>query len=390
MPFICKDDQEPTPEKPKKPVRDRREDRRDQDRHHRVQHRPPWTSTFQAPSRAEKTTELDRPLERKRLEPSQLPKELQALEQQFLACPGPVDSEERLRLWPRLAELNSTLGHGSEAMICWANALWTGGADAPALARHWAAHTYPDTGGLLSQKYLEGILGQQQPSLEDVYRLAACVIAAPENPQAGPLRQRLADVQAFLQLHETLLPVRAVWLAGLALYQLSGGDVLALTRCRDRLLERLYRHSLRADVDLPKFLRFSAVHGERMRIFRDWLVKLPERVEHWLTHVDRGEGEGVVTPADPRNTNAYAQLILAFAMARTRVDEQECSSPPVRWHTRGWKRNAAAATAGAGLFPNEQRAEGKTSARRIRKFTPCWRWKPSTLDLRQGAYAANR
>ncbi len=44
-------------------------------------------------------------------------------------------------------------------------------------------------------------------------------------------------------------------------------------------------------------------------------MKLPALVEHWLTAVDRGE-------ADPKNTNAYAQLILAFAMARL-GDERE-------------------------------------------------------------------
>ena len=86
---------------------------------------------------------------------------------------------------------------------------------------------------------------------------------APNHPQAGPLLLRLADVQEFLQCHENQLPVRVVWLAALALYRLSGDDVLALTRCRDRLLERLHRNGLGTDLDLPNFLRFSAVRGDR-------------------------------------------------------------------------------------------------------------------------------
>src|SRR5207244_1569621 len=110
--------------------------------------------------------------------------------------------------------LHSALNH-ADALICWANALWNAGADTPALARRWAAHETGAHGGCLSQKELNHVLGLSQPAPLDLRRLAACVIAAPEHPQSEPLRQRLADVQAFLHRHEQQLPVRVVWLVGL-------------------------------------------------------------------------------------------------------------------------------------------------------------------------------
>ncbi len=257
--FICRDEQEPG-EKQKKAARDKRPESRKGDGRTAT----PGT-TFQAPAPTEQPAAPLAPLERQRVEPSQLQRELKALEQQFQACAGPVDAPERQALWPRLAELNSALGE-QDAMICWANALWNGGADVVEHARHWAAHETRDGGGMLSPQELGRILSATDVTPPDVRRVAAAVIAAEGQP--GPLPQRLAEVQAFLQRQEHLLPVRVVWLAALALYRLSGGDVLALTRCRDRLLERLYKTGLATDLDLPRFLRFSAVRGDRLRLPR--------------------------------------------------------------------------------------------------------------------------
>jgi hypothetical protein len=316
--FVCRDDEEPTTPKPKKAERDKpggRGDRGNPAANPAVQ--------FQAAPPTEPAAAPLAPLERKRVEPGVLEKELRELERQFVACTGAVDAPERQALWPRLADLYGAVGQGGEAMICWANALWHGGPAAPAHARHWAAHVTGNSEGLMSQTDLGRVLGLADVPEPELRRVVACALVAPERNHAGPLHQLLAGVQTFLQRQEQRLPVRVVWLAALALYQLSGSDVLALTRCRDRLLERLYRTGLSSDLDLPKFLRFTAVRGDRVRAFRDWLVKLPDRIEHWLTDVDRGKVAIVHNPADPKNTFAYAQLALAFALARL-GDDREC------------------------------------------------------------------
>src|SRR5205085_12265778 len=111
---------------------------------------------------------------------------------------------------------------------------------------------------------------------------------------------RLRPAQEFLQRQEHLLPVRAAWLVGLALYRLSHGDVLALTRTRDRLLERLFKNGLSAEQDLPTFLRFSGVRSsDRFRAFRDWLVPLPEKIRRWIHASNKDNVKDVLSnPAD--------------------------------------------------------------------------------------------
>jgi hypothetical protein len=96
-----------------------------------------------------------------------------------------------------------------------------------------------------------------------------------------------------------------------ALHHLSGKDVLALARARDRLLARLFQQGLSAEADLPAFFRFSGASNARFQVFCDWLQNLPTRVRHWLANVNP---TGNLTASD--TTLAYADLILAFGFAR--------------------------------------------------------------------------
>jgi hypothetical protein len=125
--------------------------------------------------------------------------------------------------------------------------------------------------------------------------------------------QRLGRVQQFLETHEDLLPVRAAWLAWLAVVKLARGDVLALARARDRLLERLFKSGLSPDQDLPSFLHLAG-----SRDFREWLTRLPALVQGWLRRINIPGLD-----ADPADTGAYADLILAFGLARV-GERQEC------------------------------------------------------------------
>ncbi|NUQ64872.1 MAG: hypothetical protein HUU20_20605, partial [Pirellulales bacterium] len=122
------------------------------------------------------------------------------------------------------------------------------------------------------------------------------------------LTGRLSQVARYLERHEALLPVRIAWLAWKAIDRLSGGDVLALARARDRALERLYQHGLRPDVDLPSFLRGLGLSDSRqLRLLCDRIGALHQRVAEWIHE----------PPAYPAaRTRQYVKLLFAYAMAR--------------------------------------------------------------------------
>jgi hypothetical protein len=178
----------------------------------------------------------------------------------------------------------------------------------------WHQSTLRELRGRPSDEALDALLATPEPNPTTVRALAAAVIHAAHVNQADRgLRGRLGGIQAHLEKHEHLLPVRTVWLVALALSRLAGGDVLTLARARDRLLERLYQNGLTPENDLPSFLRFTgSAHSDRFKVFRDWLLDLPGRVKHWLTEVS-------FIPAIEKaveQTAAYAKLILAFGFAR--------------------------------------------------------------------------
>jgi hypothetical protein len=100
-----------------------------------------------------------------------------------------------------------------------------------------------------------------------------------------------------------------VWLSWLHLTLLSRGDVLALARSRDRLLERLYHNGLRPELDLPSFLRFAGQPtSQRFRAVRQWMTDLATLAQDWIK--DGG------FPNATAQTPAYVDLVFAFGLAR--------------------------------------------------------------------------
>lgn len=252
------------------------------------------------------------------LPPGELEKRQLELERRFLDLEGPLDLPERQALWPELAEVYSAQAKYADAAVCWLNALWEDHPEAAAWAKTWQRSLLPCESKTLAG-YLDEILGRDNLSSGDARLLASCVISAYFSGRPHPdLLARLNAVQQKLQGCERLLPVRAVWLVGLALCKLMQGDVLALARTRDRLLERLFTGGLSVEQDLPSFLRFAgASASERLCTIRDWLLSLPERIAAWLKRVHRPSLE----PAQ-EYTRAYANLILAFGLARLGETEQ--------------------------------------------------------------------
>jgi hypothetical protein len=269
-----------------------------------------------------------------KIEPSELQKELRDLEQRFLDLEGPLDLPQRLALWPEMAARYAALSNYDDAGLCWLHALWEKKAANPAWAWTWlrtealasvpryeVGHKAPRS--WLTQ-YLNGdgrpvelppddldrLLKLKEPSIKDVLALAAYLAwSAGRTPPPVALVERLQPLHRFLEAHERLVPVRAVWLAWTNLARLSGGDELGLARARDRLLERLFHNGLRPEQDLPGFLRFGGTPtSQRFHAVRQWLSKLADLAQKW---VKDNAGTEQKPPMD-----AYVDLIFSFGLAR--------------------------------------------------------------------------
>ena len=250
--------------------------------------------------------------------PTELQIRLRELETEFLALTTRPDDDHRQELWREMALVNATLNHATDSAICWMNALWE---DHSPDNTWWHAWLLVETRGKyptgLDSEDLDLLLGDANPIPSQLHLLAAflCDTAHSEQPAAW-VSSRLGAVQNFLERHDNLLPIRGVWLAWLAVARLSSGDVLALARTRDRLLQRLYLHGLSADRDLPAFLRGAGLKGgDRFRSVRDHIAKLGGRIKAWC---DNSEGD--LAPVKP--TQDYIDLQFAFAMARLGETDQ--------------------------------------------------------------------
>src|SRR5262249_6095767 len=271
-----------------------------------------------------------------KLEPNELEQELKAVEEQFESLEGPPEIKEkaRLPLWEKLARLNTALGRGDDAGLCWMNVLWA--RDPPPDAawgwfraearvpeapgsdkrRPWAAAAAQARGPAreVSAEDLDYVLGLEDPSGADVRTLAAYVYwAAQQKRPPSSLVRRLGAVRQLLERHERFLPVRAAWLAWCGVVRLSSGGVLALGRARDRRLERLYQQGLRPEQDMPTFLRYPGQpSSERFRAFRHWFGRLRELAQEWSRTVGRSD---ISAPPEARTAD-YIDLIFAFGFAR--------------------------------------------------------------------------
>ncbi|MBY0528451.1 MAG: hypothetical protein K2R98_33980 [Gemmataceae bacterium] len=265
------------------------------------------------------------------------------LEQKFLQLATPSDAVQRQALWPELAGAYQGIGNVADAAVCWMNALWEKDGDtlwrwswfrAESQAAHWQK----------TEPAVERVLRQVNPSAEDVRALAAfSVVAVHQEARPALFVRRIPEVRDFLERHEHLLSVRAVWLAWSALGRVAADDVLSLARARDRLLERLFHQGLSVDRDLPSFLR-GADQGPnpRSQAIREWLLQLPDRLQPWIERLharqrwmgplQAGRAPDAETAlqterwlgkpppygydTEPHFTRAYSDLTAAWGLAR--------------------------------------------------------------------------
>ena len=298
---------------------------------------PTFKMAVKAGKKPEEVEELDDFANLTKNEPSANQMRLRELEDQFVSFEGTLDAPERQQLWPELAAVNSALANTEDAGICWANALWSQEEMPPAWVWKWfcaeanavkpeengrgRVHSWasPSTLASGSRREVSGddldrLLEVRTPSYADARSLAVYLMwAARCNPRPDALMQRLNAVQRFLEANEGRMTVRAAWLAWVSFVQLTGGDVLALARARDRLLERLFRGGLRPEQDLPSFLRFSGQPtSQRFRAVRSWMLDLCKQAHVW----SKAASTNLTSDSAKEATHAYINLMFAYGLAR--------------------------------------------------------------------------
>src|SRR5262245_644446 len=300
--FICREDQaeRPKPSAGEKAKRPTKEDAKNE-----IAASPPAAKVGKKPPAAE---ENDFFIAEEVAPPNELKLKRTELEDRFKAIEGPLDSPERLALWPELARLNAALKDRSEAAICWSNAFWEQPAVPVEGAWVWLRSEDGDARKAPSREEFDGTLTNRMPSPETVRELAARVVYACRlSPVPESLRSRLPRIREFLERHENMLGVRAVWLTWwhLARVDHEHVDVLGLARVRDRLLQRLLGEGLNKERDLPIFLRTAGEqNSQRMRLVRDRALKVHGLVAKWHA----GEDVKVNKP--------YVDLMFAFGLAK--------------------------------------------------------------------------
>jgi hypothetical protein len=329
--FVCNEDGTPKPRRAEPPEPKKAK----APKHSGPKHRDAGddVATFEAPPEPEpeREPELDPFSDAAPAEPSELQKELRALEQEFVEMEGGLDAPERRALWPKLARCNAGLKSGDDAGLCWLNALWWEKAVPAAWAWGWfvaeavAAQPRYETGQKVPRTWLTRLLADggrareltgeeldmllkmKDPTMGDVRALAAYLVwAGTRKPAPAALDERVQPLQRFLETHERMLPVRGVWLAW---SHLSGDDVLTLARARDRLLERLFHNGLRPEQDLPSFLRFAGQPtSQRFRAVRKWMTDLSDMAQRWV--------QANADPMQKPPMDAYVDLLFAYGLAR--------------------------------------------------------------------------
>lgn len=332
-PFICPDDQPDKPKSPRK-QRDKSADKpADKKSTQAEQSERKKGLAGRLFHKSNKKGKSDKPaaVTLRRREPSELEKQLRAVQSAFVQSEEPLDAPDREQQWRDMAELNAALKRHNDATACWTHAFWEQETpDADDLwqwclveARSWKRPAAPDgcaaadsTGPAALREdvsavehHFDDLLSAPNPAPSAVNAAAAFLIwHAFTGNDSVEFNAQLGGLQQLFEKHEAFLPVRTAWLTWTALSKLAGDDVLMLARARDRILERLLQRGLVPNQDLPAFLHNSGAHaGERMRVVRDQLVDLHETARQW--------SERTLGTASPATKN-YVDLIFAWGMAR--------------------------------------------------------------------------
>lgn len=239
-----------------------------------------------------------------------------------------LGTDGRASRWAALANVYAKLGNPRDAAVCWLNAAWESPTPPIAWLKQWLVAECQAAKLTESQCVLERWLSERQPGIVRVVAAYATVAGHTQPPTE--FLTTLPRILGFLDQNFEDLPVRATWLARLAMARVCDGDALGLARCRDRILTKLADCGPGLDLDEPSFLRFhGSVSGERFQDARKWLESVREKIHGWIDHHGKSGGRllsdrhfqsdrhlqwaGILTETEP--TKAYADFMLAWGLA---------------------------------------------------------------------------
>jgi hypothetical protein len=238
-----------------------------------------------------------------------------------------LGTEGRATRWAALANVYTKLGNPNDAAVCWMTAAWESSTPPLAWLKQWLAAECQAAKLTESQCVLERWLSERQPGIGRVVAAYAAVAGHTQPPTE--FLAMLPRILGFLDQHFEDLPVRAAWLARLAVTRVCDGDALGLARCRDRVLTRLADRGPGLDLDEPSFLRFhGSMSAERFQAARKWLESTHEKVHDWIKRHSKSAGRllsdrhlqsdrrlqwaGLVPEKEA--TSAYADFMLAWGL----------------------------------------------------------------------------
>ena len=239
------------------------------------------------------------------------------LESRLLADFPKLGPDARAARWAELAGVYGATGQAMDAAVCWTNALWECATPPEPWLEQWAAAECRAAKRGDRGADLDRWLGEPaRPGTGRVVAaLAACFGFHPSPP--AEFVAALPRVLAVLDQQFDDIPVRAAWLARLAVARVCDGDVLGLARWRDRLIRRLHDRGPALDLDEPSFLRFRGpATAERFKTAREWLVRMHDPILKWVKrHAEGSSGlEWAGLDGEGEATAAYAQFLLAWGL----------------------------------------------------------------------------
>jgi hypothetical protein len=292
--------------------------------------------------------------------------------------PGP-----RAERWAELAALYAATGSADDAAVCWVNAAWETDPPPAVWLEQWFAAETRAARKAYPKFDLDHLL--RDPIRPGAGRVAAAYSAraAHQSPPPPELLAALPRLLALLDRQFDDLPVRAAWLARLALARVTAGDTLGMARWRDRVLDRLREKGTGLDLDVPSFLRFHGTASpDRFRTAREWLVRARDPILKWVAELGSG-GRLQWAGIDPETdcTAAYAQLLLAWGLGclgeRTRARD---------WVSRA--RKVLGRAAGPGIDPAVHSLLADLFAHRVRDAQDGRPAKPGLPDDLRGRHDA--
>lgn len=220
---------------------------------------------------------------------------------------------------PALAEALSRCGDHADAAICWVSVVWEAPNPPPvSWAANWAT-SEAIAGGLsiVPDDPIGSIVGWLglDATPARTRTLAAGLVWAWASGMVSQLTKQIGLLQTFLERDDHALGTRSAWLAAQAIAHLSGGDVLALARARDRIVSRLTTQGPRPEREMPMFQRFvrgtvgtSNNPAEHLREVREWLMRMRGPIRRWVAN-EATAGRAALTELTAVEQGASAESI---------------------------------------------------------------------------------